>query len=203
MDQALNQKIDAFIAANKEQWLKDIEALVSINSVESTPAEGAPFGQGARAALDKTLELAAGMGFATRNCENYIGYAELPGADAEKYLATICHVDVVPEGNGWTGDPFQMEVRDGCSSVAVWPTTKAHDHHPVCPEVPQGAGLFAQVPHPRPRRRQRGDQHGRCEVLPQALPGPGLLLHPGCGVPGLQRRKRTLRRGADQPGLQR
>ena len=44
MDQALNQKIDAFIAANKEQWLKDIEALVSINSVESTPAEGAPFG---------------------------------------------------------------------------------------------------------------------------------------------------------------
>ena len=72
MDQALNQKIDAFIAANKEQWLKDIEALVSINSVESTPAEGAPFGQGARAALDKTLELAAGMGFATRNCENYI-----------------------------------------------------------------------------------------------------------------------------------
>ncbi len=113
MDQALNQKIDAFIAANKEQWLKDIEALVSINSVESTPAEGAPFGRGARAALDKTLELAAGMGFATRNCENYIGYAELPGADTEKYLATICHVDVVPEGNGWTGDPFQMEVRDG------------------------------------------------------------------------------------------
>ena len=60
MDQALNQKIDAFIAANKEQLLKDIAALVAINSVESTPAEGAPFGLGARAALDKTLELAAG-----------------------------------------------------------------------------------------------------------------------------------------------
>ena len=113
MDQALNQKIDAFIAANKDRWLKDIETLVSINSVESAPAEGAPYGLGARAALDKTLELAAGMGFATRNCENHIGYAELPGADAEKYLATICHVDVVPEGNGWTGDPFKMEVRDG------------------------------------------------------------------------------------------
>ena len=113
MDQALNQKIDAFIAANKDQWLKDIETLVSINSVESAPAEGAPYGLGARAALDKTLELAAEMGFATRNCENHIGYAELPGADAEKYLATICHVDVVPEGNGWTGDPFKMEVRDG------------------------------------------------------------------------------------------
>ena len=113
MDQALNQKIDAFIAANKEQLLKDIAALVAINSVESTPAEGAPFGLGARAALDKTLELAAGMGLATRNCENYIGYAELAGADPEKYLATICHVDVVPEGNGWSDDPFEMRIQDG------------------------------------------------------------------------------------------
>ena len=113
MQEALNQKIDAFIAANKEQILKDIATLVSINSVEGTPEEGAPFGAGPRAALDKTLELAAGMGLATRNCENYIGYAELAGKDTEKYLATICHVDVVPEGNGWTEDPFKMEIRDG------------------------------------------------------------------------------------------
>ena len=93
MDQALNQKIDAYIAENKEQLLQDIAALVAIDSVEGTPEEGAPFGAGPRAALDKTLELAAGMGFATRNCENYIGYAELAGADPEKYLAamwTLC-----------------------------------------------------------------------------------------------------------------
>ena len=64
MDQALNQKIDAYIAQNKEQLLKDIAALVAVNSVEGTPEEGAPFGAGPRAALDKTLELAAGMGFA-------------------------------------------------------------------------------------------------------------------------------------------
>ena len=57
MDQALNQKIDAFIAENKEKLLKDIAALVAINSVEGTPEEGAPFGAGPRAALDKTLEL--------------------------------------------------------------------------------------------------------------------------------------------------
>ena len=56
MQEALNQKIDAFIAANKEQLLKDIAALVSINSVEGTPEEGAPYGAGPRAALDKTLE---------------------------------------------------------------------------------------------------------------------------------------------------
>ena len=113
MDQELNQKIDAYIAENKEQLLQDIAALVAIDSVEGTPEEGAPFGKGPRAALDKTLELAAGMGLATRNCENYMGYAELAGADPEKYLATICHVDVVPVGNGWTADPFKMRIQDG------------------------------------------------------------------------------------------
>ena len=59
MDQGLNRKIDAYIAENKEQLLQDIAALVAIDSVEGTPEEGAPFGKGPRAALDKTLELAA------------------------------------------------------------------------------------------------------------------------------------------------
>ena len=113
MDQALNQKIDAFIAANKEQILQDIADLVAINSVEGTPEEGAPYGKGPKAALEKTLEMAAAMGLKTRNCEDHIGYAELEGAEPEKYLATICHVDVVPEGNGWTADPFTMQIRDG------------------------------------------------------------------------------------------
>ena len=113
MDQELNQKIDAFIEANREQLLNDIASLVAINSVETAPAEGAPFGPGARAALDKALELAEKMGLATRNCEGYIGYAELPGADPEKYLATICHVDVVPAGEGWDADPFTMRRQDG------------------------------------------------------------------------------------------
>ena len=120
MDQALNQKIDAFIAANKEQILEDIAALVAINSVEGTPTEEAPFGEGPRAALDKTLELAAGMGLATRNCENYIGYAELAGADPEKYLATICHVECgargqrLEPGSLQDADPGRLDDRPWC-----------------------------------------------------------------------------------------
>ena len=113
MQEALNQKIDAFIAANKEQILKDIATLVSINSVEGAPEEGAPYGAGPRAALDKTLELAAGMGLATRNCENHIGYAELAGADAEKYLATICHVDVVPGATAGRKTPSRWRSATG------------------------------------------------------------------------------------------
>ena len=143
MDQGLNQKIDAYIAENKEQLLQDIAALVAIDSVEGTPEEGAPFGKGPRAALDKTLELAAGMGLATRNCENYMGYAELAGADPEKYLATICHVDVVPVGNGWTvRPPSRWRIHGRLAGwAAASRTTRPYGGCPVRPQVPQGAGL--------------------------------------------------------------
>lgn len=112
MDQKLVARIDAFVEENRSAILEDIRALVAINSVEETPAPSAPFGPGPKAALEKTLEIADRMGFETRNCENYIGWAELPGADPEKYLAAICHVDVVPAGNGWDADPFTMRIRD-------------------------------------------------------------------------------------------
>ena len=52
------------------------------------------------------------MGLFTRNCEGYAGYADLPGK-SEKQIALITHLDVVPEGSGWTGDPFCMTLRDG------------------------------------------------------------------------------------------
>ena len=116
MDQALNQKIDAYIAENKEQLLQDIAALVAIDSMEGTPEEGAPFGAGPRAALDKTLELAAGMGFATRNCENYIGYAELAGADPE---------NIWPPSAMWTLCPWatagrQIPLRCAFRTAGCW-----------------------------------------------------------------------------------
>lgn len=116
MDQALNQKIDAYIAENKEQLLQDIAALVAIDSVEGTPEEGAPFGAGPRAALDKTLELAAGMGFATRNCENYIGYAELAGADPENIWLPSAMWTLCP----WATAGRQIPLRCAFRTAGCW-----------------------------------------------------------------------------------
>ncbi len=109
---ALLQSIDSFIAANQAAIIEDIASLVAIDSVQTAATADAPFGEGAKKALEETLRIAARLGLDTHNCENYIGYAQL-GADAEKYLATICHVDVVPAGNGWDADPFTLRVRDG------------------------------------------------------------------------------------------
>ena len=106
--------IDAFAENNRDNILRDITRLVAVPSVEGTPEPGAPFGKGPKAALDKALEIAAELGLATHNAEGYIGWAQTgPIADGQKYLATVTHTDVVPEGNGWDADPYTVRVRDG------------------------------------------------------------------------------------------
>ena len=106
--------IDAFAEQNRENILRDITRLVAVPSVEGTPEPGAPFGAGPKAALAKALEIASELGLATHDAEGYIGWAETgPIADGQKYLATITHTDVVPEGNGWDADPYTVRVRDG------------------------------------------------------------------------------------------
>ena len=95
------------------RWQPDSSSTVSPTpGVEGQPQPGAPFGPGPRKALEAALDIAAGMGLDAHNCEGYIGYADLPGASPTQ-IATITHLDVVPEGNGWTGSPFDMVRRDG------------------------------------------------------------------------------------------
>lgn len=112
MTNELRAAVDAFVAANEENIVRDIKRLVDINSVEGTPEPGKPFGAGPAAALEEALTMAAEMGLSTNNCEGYMGWAELKG-ETDKQIATITHLDVVPQGNGWTADPFDMQVKDG------------------------------------------------------------------------------------------
>ncbi|MEG1074734.1 MAG: Sapep family Mn(2+)-dependent dipeptidase [Ruthenibacterium sp.] len=108
----LTNRIDAFIEANKDAILRDIKTLVDIDSVEAAALPGKPFGAGVDAALCAALSMAQSMGLDAKNLDGYFGYADLTGA-SETQIATIAHLDVVPQGNGWTQDPFCMERRDG------------------------------------------------------------------------------------------
>ena len=106
--------IDAFAEENRDNILRDITRLVAVPSVEGEAAPGAPFGPGPKAALAKALEIAEELGLSTCNADSYIGWAETGTiADDQKFLATITHTDVVPEGNGWDADPYTVRVRDG------------------------------------------------------------------------------------------
>ena len=39
-------------------------------------------------------------GFASKNLEGYAGHLEM--GQGEELVGILCHVDVVPEGDGWT-----------------------------------------------------------------------------------------------------
>lgn len=110
----LKAEIDEFVERVWPEVLEDIAELVSHRSVEDLGAarEGAPWGPGPREALDEALSIACRLGLAAHDCEGYLGYADLPGKSARQ-IATIAHVDVVPEGPGWHTDPFEMVVREG------------------------------------------------------------------------------------------
>lgn len=69
-----------------------------------------PFGKGAADCLEHFLHLAETLGFETKNYGNYIG--EVIFGEGEEF-AILCHLDVVPAGDGWTKAPFGGEVSDG------------------------------------------------------------------------------------------
>ncbi|WP_338059391.1 dipeptidase PepV [Bacillus coahuilensis] len=87
--------------------------LLHIRSVldEENGTKEAPFGEGIRAALDFMLELGEKDSFTTKNVENVAGHIEF--GEGEDLLGILCHVDVVPEGDGWSVDPYAGEIRDG------------------------------------------------------------------------------------------
>ena len=95
----------------KDDLVAAIRESLRIPSVGGDPAEGAPYGEGPRKALDWTLALAKKMGFRTKNVDNVAGWAEL--GEGDEMVAVLGHLDVVPPGDGWTVDPWGGELRDG------------------------------------------------------------------------------------------
>jgi len=97
----------------KDELVKRLGTLVSINSEEGTPEADAPFGAGPRDALQAALKMLAEDGLDTVNLDNYAGYAEV--GTGKECIGIIGHLDVVPahKEDGWDTDPFQMVEKDG------------------------------------------------------------------------------------------
>jgi succinyl-diaminopimelate desuccinylase len=97
----------------RQDLLVDTQNLLKIKSVldEELQTETAPFGAGVKAALDYMLDLGAKDSFTVKNVDHVAGHIEM--GQGEELLGILCHVDVVPEGDGWSSDPFGAEIRDG------------------------------------------------------------------------------------------
>lgn len=102
----------SIIRKYKGEILADLRTLVGIPSVAVAGEGEYPLGEQAARALSFVLDRARAMGFATRNVQNAAGYAQL--GDAENgYAGVLTHVDVVPAGDGWETDPFNLTLKDG------------------------------------------------------------------------------------------
>ena len=103
--------IDEKILSMKDELIKSIQGCVQIKSVEEESEGDMPFGQGVNEALKYCLELSERLGFKTVNVDNMTGYAEYGSGD--EMIAVLGHLDVVPEGDGWTYPPYGAEIHNG------------------------------------------------------------------------------------------
>lgn len=97
---------------NKENFLNDLKELLKIDTVlvEQPEVKEAPFGYNLVKALDYMLELGKKEGFVTKNIENVAGHIEY--GEGEEVIGILCHLDVVPTGDGWTYPPFVPTIVD-------------------------------------------------------------------------------------------
>lgn len=96
-----------YINSHRDIFLSDLKRLVEINSVRTEGKPGMPFGEGGAAALAEAEKILAEHGYTARNFENYAVEADL-GSDPS--LMLLAHLDVVPEGDGWTKAPYKLTV---------------------------------------------------------------------------------------------
>ena len=88
----------------------------SVNSAAVRTADGEvyPFGKDVQDALEHMLRTGEELGFEVYNDDNYAGHIEYRSPEgSEGYFGIVGHLDVVPAGTGWTGDPFTMTEKDG------------------------------------------------------------------------------------------
>ena len=92
------------ILAYREDILKTLSELVRIRSVS---AEGS---EKPLQALEYMLELGKNMGFEVKNVDGQAGHIQY--GNGKRICGVLTHLDVVPEGEGWSVPPFELTEKD-------------------------------------------------------------------------------------------
>lgn len=100
-----------YVTNQTQPMLQCLSESLRIRSVLGPAAENAPFGTEVKRCLDHILCKASELGFETVNLDNHIGWCEY--GEGEEMIVVLGHMDVVPEGDGWSFDPYGGEIRDG------------------------------------------------------------------------------------------
>lgn len=107
MVEALNKRIEE----NADKMVQSLSEIVQIPSVYGEPQEGAPYGKESRRALQYAMDLGKKLGFETVvNVDDRVCYIEY--GTGSKLVGVFAHLDIVPEGKGWTYPPFGGEIHN-------------------------------------------------------------------------------------------
>lgn len=102
--------IETNIPKYQEELIKTLQTLVKFKSVKDAPGPNAPYGVEISKTLDAALEIGEKMGFKAVNVDHHAGYIEF--GEGKEMLGILCHLDVVPEGTGWSHPPYAGVVVD-------------------------------------------------------------------------------------------
>ncbi len=96
-----------YINTQRDVFVSDLKRLVEINSVRTQAKPLMPFGEGGAAALKEAEKILSEHGYKAENYGNYAVEADLGKSPC---LMLLAHLDVVPEGDGWTKEPYKLTV---------------------------------------------------------------------------------------------
>ncbi len=103
--------LKALLKADQNEMIEKLQKAISFRSVREEDGSGYPYGQGVQDCLEYMLSLGRELGFRTANMDNQVGWCEF--GEGEEMIAILGHLDVVPEGDGWTVPPYESVVKDG------------------------------------------------------------------------------------------
>jgi succinyl-diaminopimelate desuccinylase len=103
---------EKYIDEAKDKIVCQTSRLIQIPSVYKESQDSSmPFGKEVNNALLYMLDLGEKLGFRTKNIDGYCGYIEF--GEGDELVGIIGHLDVVPQGEGWTYEPFSGIVHEG------------------------------------------------------------------------------------------
>ncbi|WP_268912891.1 dipeptidase PepV [Lentilactobacillus sp. SPB1-3] len=96
----------------RDAYLDDLKSLIEIESVrdDEHATDEYPLGEGPTKAMERFLAMGDRDGFKTVKLDNTVGYIEY--GEGDKTLAIQSHADVMPAGDGWKTDPFELTIKD-------------------------------------------------------------------------------------------
>jgi len=103
--------LKTLLQADQSEMIEKLQKAISFRSVREEDGSGYPYGQGVQDCLEYMLSLGKELGFRTANMDNQVGWCEF--GEGEEMVAILGHLDVVPEGDGWTVPPYESVVKDG------------------------------------------------------------------------------------------